>query len=159
MFFRSYWIYFLIFGYCISSIAVHNRIWFFFYEFKRNIVLKLGLLYLLIHHYISLCFSLFEENVALEIGYTLSFDTPLHFLVAFQKKCWLLHLHLWLGQSEEKISIVLTFLVVKFNCLKTSCVLTFLTYRFYFLLNLTIFFFTYFFWNVFFDLIWQPWSL
>ena len=69
----------------------------------------------------------------------------LHFLVAFQKKCRLLHLHLWLGQSEEKISIVLTFLVVKFNCLKTSCVLTFLTYRFYFLLNLTIFFFTYFF--------------
>ena len=133
----------------------------FFYEFKRNTVLKLGLLYLLIHHYISLCFSLFEENVALEIGYTLSFDTPLHFLVAFQKKCWLLHLHLWLGQSEEKISIVLTFLVVKFNCLKTSCVLTFLTYRFYFLLNLTIFFFKYFFffWNVFFDLIWQPWSL
>ena len=131
----------------------------FFYEFKRNIVLKLGLLYLLIHQYISLCFSLFEENVALEIGYTLSFYTPLHFLVAFQKKCWLLHLHLWLGQSEEKISIVLTFLVVKFNCLKTSCVLTFLTYRFYFLLNLTIFFFKYFFWNVFFDLIWQPWSL
>ena len=54
------------------------------FYFKRNIVLKMGLLYLLIHHYISLCF--FEENVALEIGYTLSFDTPLHFLVAFQKK-------------------------------------------------------------------------
>ena len=58
----------------------------FFYEFKRNIVLNFGLLYLLIHQYISLCFSLFEENVALEIGYTLSFDTPLHFLVAFKKK-------------------------------------------------------------------------
>ena len=80
--------------------------------------MKLGLLYLLIHHYISLCFSLFEENVTLEIGYTLSFYTPLHFLVAFQKKCWLLHLHLWLGQSEEKISLALTFLVIKFNCLK-----------------------------------------
>ena len=139
----------MIFGYCISYFAVHNRIWFFLYEFKRNIVFW----------YTNFYFSLFEENVALEIGYTLSFDTPLHFLVAFQKKCWLLHLHLWLGQSEEKISIVLTFLVVKFNCLKTSCVLTFLTYRFYFLLNLTIFFFTYFFWNVLFDLIWQPWSL
>ena len=131
----------------------------FFYEFKRNIVLKLGLLYLLIHQYISLCFSLFEENVTLEIVYTLSFDTRRISQLHFKKKCRLLHLHLWLGQSEEKISIVLTFLVVKFNCLKTSCVLTFLTYRFYFLLNLTIFFFKYFFWNVFFDLIWQPWSL
>ena len=135
---------FLIFGYCISFYSVWLTICWslspslgllkpILQQFKRNIVLKLGILYLLIPHYISW----------------------LH----FKKKCWLLHLHLWLGQSEEKISIVLTFLVVKFNCLKTSCVLTFLTYRFYFLLNLTIFFFTYFFWNVFFDLIWQPWSL
>ena len=57
----------------------------------------------------------------------------------------------WLGLSEEKISLALTFLVVKFNCLKTSCVLTFLTYRFYFLLNLTIFFFTYFFFGMFYS--------
>ena len=50
----------------------------------------------------------------------------------------------------------LTFLVSNSNCLKYLCVLTFLTYRFYFLLNLTILFFTYFFWNIWFDLFRQP---
>ena len=56
----------------------------------------------------------------------------------------------------KKNILALTFLVSNSNCLKYLCVLTFLTYRFYFLLDLTILFFTYFFWNVWFDLFCQP---
>ena len=116
IFFDIWILYILLFRMINHFAAKQDMI--FFYEFKRNIVLKLGLLYLLIHHYISLFFSLFEGNVALKLGI-------LYFLIHrcisqlhFKKKCRLLHLHLWLGQSEEKISLALTFLVIKFNCLK-----------------------------------------
>ena len=82
----------------------------------------------------------------------------LKYIGAFQKKCRLLPFIVWLGllcNLEEKY---LSFNVLVSNsiCLKYLCVLTFLTYRFYFLLNLTILFFTYFFWNVWFDLFCQP---
>ena len=82
----------------------------------------------------------------------------LKYIGAFQKKCRLLPFIVWLGllcNLEEKY-LSFNVLVSNSNCLKYLCALTFLTYRFYFLLNLTILFFTYFFWNVWFDLICQP---